>query len=218
MSIHGCLTFLLTNHFTKVFSLRNNKLTGTMPDEIGELTRLGEFAHYCNVFWICDLSQFICKPFHILVCDLMKLVFSQHCIVYLDLGSNQLSGTIPSFFINRLTNLSKYFASYFFQHRHTVCGISLSWFSFYRWFTALHEWLNWELCVSRVHWLLWNLLLGWHEWGMPQSTLEELLSVKKNLLGMPADFIEFYFIYLHDTCCVDQVECVKSGILFNAIP
>jgi hypothetical protein len=83
-----------------VLSLAGNRLTGTIPNQIGSLTQLRE----SSVPWLLVvMSLVLC--FH---CALMLglLAFHFHSSVWLSLRDNSLMGTIPNQ-IGSLTNLCR---------------------------------------------------------------------------------------------------------------
>jgi hypothetical protein len=90
---------LVIFHSTADLSLSSNSLTGTIPSEVGLLTKLSELS----VVWFLVVMIVLSCVFH---CTLM-LAFIFYSTAWLSLWGNSLTGTIPSEVV-LLTKLSKF--------------------------------------------------------------------------------------------------------------
>jgi hypothetical protein len=81
------LCLLVIFHSTVDLDLSGNRLTGTIPSEVGLLTELSE----SSVVWLLVVMIVLCV-FH---CNLI-LACHIHSTAWLDLSFNSLTGTIPS--------------------------------------------------------------------------------------------------------------------------
>ncbi len=70
-------------------SLAGNSLTGTIPSEVGLLTKLSELS----VVWFASCNDYVVMCFFIVLSCLLVIFLSRD---YLYLDNNSLTGTIPS--------------------------------------------------------------------------------------------------------------------------